>query len=395
MVKNKMLGVVLLVVGTSIGGGMLALPAVTANNGFIFSSLLLVGIWLLMTFGALLMAEVNLWLHKDNNIISMAKHTLGKPGQIVAWITYLALLYSLVAAYMAGGAGVIQSFWTSLHMHVPSWVNILIFVSILGSVVWRGIHSVDKTNRLLMSAKIFVYIALILFISPHIHPEHIMTAHAGHLLLALPVVITSFGFASSIPTFCSYLEYDPKMIRKAILIGSSVTLVAYLIWNMSVQGSISSASLNAMAHGGNTTAALTQALSNIAKNPIISALAHVFTAICMLTAFMSVSLGLSDFLADGLKKKKSDNKAFVYAVTFVPPLLITLVYPKAFIAALSYAGIFCLILLVILPASMAWRGRYFHKIKKDYQVIGGKNLLLTVLGIATLLLVIVVINHIV
>jgi tyrosine-specific transport protein len=83
--RSKFIGGVLLIVGTSIGGGMLALPVVNAASGFWQSSLLLILCWALMTVGALFILEVNLYLPPGKNMVSMAAATLGKPGLIVAY----------------------------------------------------------------------------------------------------------------------------------------------------------------------------------------------------------------------------------------------------------------------------------------------------------------------
>ena len=91
--KSKMLGGILLIAGTSIGGGMLGLPIATAKSGIVHSSLLFVICWILMTFTALLTLEVNICFPKQSNVISMARATLGKGGAFICWTVYL--LFSL------------------------------------------------------------------------------------------------------------------------------------------------------------------------------------------------------------------------------------------------------------------------------------------------------------
>ena len=93
--KSKVFGGVLLIVGTSIGGGMLALPMAAAAGGFYHSIILFLGAWLVTVLAAFYTLEVNLWLPEDTNLISMAKVTLGRPGQLITWISYL-LLYTLL-----------------------------------------------------------------------------------------------------------------------------------------------------------------------------------------------------------------------------------------------------------------------------------------------------------
>src|SRR6187200_1183190 len=100
----KLLGSILLVVGTSIGAGMLAVPIPTAALGFTGALVLLFLCWLVMTAGAFLLLEVNLWMPMNSNLNTMARGTIGSFGQIISWIAFLLLLYSLLAAYVDGGS---------------------------------------------------------------------------------------------------------------------------------------------------------------------------------------------------------------------------------------------------------------------------------------------------
>src|SRR3990167_146980 len=100
---HKLIGGILLVVGTAIGAGMLALPIATAQMGFWGSMGLLIVCWMIMTACSLLLLEVNLWLPPHSNLISMAGATLGWPAQVLAWVAYLVMLYSILCAYISGG----------------------------------------------------------------------------------------------------------------------------------------------------------------------------------------------------------------------------------------------------------------------------------------------------
>jgi len=107
-----------------------------------------------------------------------------------------------------------------------------------------------------------------------------------------------------------------------------------------------------------TTSALAGILSNKVQNSTISALFHFFTSICMLTAFLGVSLCLYSFLADGLKlREKGSHGIGLFLLTFIPPLLIVIYYPGAYIRALNYAGIFCVILMPVFSALSSY---YFY-----------------------------------
>ena len=166
---GKLIGGILLIVGTSIGAGILALPVTTSEAGFISSSILLFLCWVLMTFSALLILEVNLWLPENSHMISMAKKTLGLPGQIVAWLTYLGLLYALLAVYMSGGTDVLNSLLGLVGIPTQNWFDTLLFTVVLGSVVYLGTRTIDYVNRGLMFVKLGSFLILLLLILQHLY----------------------------------------------------------------------------------------------------------------------------------------------------------------------------------------------------------------------------------
>src|SRR3990167_3208262 len=98
---NHFFGGILLISGTTIGAGMLALPVMTAFVGFFPSILIFSVCWLFMLMSAYFFLDVNLTFKGEANFISMVQSTVGKWGKIFSWIVYLLLLYSLTAAYIS------------------------------------------------------------------------------------------------------------------------------------------------------------------------------------------------------------------------------------------------------------------------------------------------------
>lgn len=373
---SKLIGGILLIIGTSIGGGLLALPMATAGGGFIHSIGLFVCAWLAMTFGAFFILEVNLWLPEHSNMVSMAKATLGKGGQIVTWCIYLLLLYALLCAYIAGGSDLVAQISGLLHLPMALWVGVLVFVIFFGAVVHHGIKTVDRTNRVLMTVKLAAYFLLILLVIPKVQLPKLYAGQTRLLTGALMVVVTSFGYATIIPSLRSYFNSNVKALRWAIGIGSTIPLICYLLWDFAVQGSIARDELMRMASSPHAVSDLTSALSS-SQSSTLASTAHLFTAICVTTSFLGVALCLWDFLADGLKinKHSSQGRWQITAATLLPPLLIVLFWPGIFVKALAYAGVICVVLLMLLPGIMVWSGRYGKKFAGGYQVWGGRGLL--------------------
>ena len=387
MSVSKTTGGILLIVGTSIGGGMLALPLATSSVGMFNSIIFLVCCWLVMTAGALLLLEVNVRLPVESNIISMAKATLGLPGQIIAWFCYLALLYTLLSAYISGGSDVFGGLLSQAHFNVPASITTVLFTACFSAIVYAGIRSVDYVNRGLMFGKLGIFFLLILMISPHVDVSKLRGGDWKSITGSLMILITSFGFASIVPSLRTYFKDDIKTLRLIIILGSFIPLVCYILWNSVIMGVINRADLNTIAQSEHAISGLTQALGVAIQSSKMTAFFELFTSICMLTAFLAVSLGLFDFLADGLQlKKQGIEGAGTLSLTFLPPLMIVLIYPDIYLYALRYAGIFCVILLLALPTAMAYQSRKISMTPSTQAFIPGGTASLIALGLVAIFL---------
>ncbi len=378
----KLMGSILLIAGNAIGAGMLALPIATSQLGFPGALLLLFAGWFVMTVGALILLEVNLWLPANSNIISMAKATLGPFGQIIAWLSYFLLLYSLLCAYIAGGSDLFHNLLFMRGIRVAPSYTALLFTLLFGLIVYCGIRAVDYANRVLMFCKLGAYFLLVVLLLPVISAAKLASGSLLHITssAALTVTMTSFGFAAIVPSLRVYFGGDTAKLKKAIIIGSLLPLICYILWDLVIMGVIplhGDHGLLRMLHSKTSTSDLVNTLSATTTEKAVTVFIKLFTSICVLTSFLGVALSLADFLADGLQlEKRGLQNVWIHLLTFLPPLVVVLFYPDAFIKALEYAGIYCVTLLVLLPAWMAWRGRYHRKMRSVFQVSGGKSLLL-------------------
>ena len=168
-------------------------------------------------------------------------------------------------------------------------------------------------------------------------------------------------------------------------------MLCYVALDLVVQGSILGAGTGGLIHmavSGHATSDLTTALSTQLNSAWVSKAARIFTTVCVTTSFLGVALCLTDFLSDGMKVKKvGKGRWLVMLVTFGPPLAAIIFYPSGFILGLRYAGVFCVILLILIPILMTWSGRYIQKTASGYEVWGGRPVLFLSLIVSLILLV--------
>lgn len=389
--NKKIVGSILLILGTCIGAGMLALPVVTAHENYWMTLLLLTCSWFIMTIGAFSLLEVTLWMKPESNLITMSQKTLGNWGRVATWLVYLLLLYSLICAYLSGVSGILQALLSYVNVNVPRWAATIIALALLVTIVYRGIGSVDIINRGLMSLKLLAYLILVIAIAPHIHIANIIQGDFHWHNSVLMVMFTSFGYAIIIPSLRGYLGGDKKTLKKVVLIGSLLPLVIYAVWILIVQGLLprmGTYGLIPMINSPNTNAVLMEGISALVSSQWLGSASKFFISICAVTSFLGVSICLVDFMADGLQIKKQSLKGlWVYAVSFLPPLVIVLLKPGIFIQALAYAGIWCILLLIVLPLLMLYSGRH-HKNLADKPILPGGRIVLLIAFVVALVLLI-------
>lgn len=371
---GHLLGGILLVAGTTIGAGMLALPVVTAEGGFLPSLGIYALCWAFMSCTGLLLLEVCLRLAPDANLVSMAGAYLGRFGKVFAWVLYLFLFYCLSIAYVSGGGSLLLG-WIGLQL--PASAGSLLFVALLAPFVYFGARAVDRINSLLMIGLVVSYLAFILLGAPYVSAKNLQVSNWPMSLKALPVIFTAFSYQGVIPSLATYMKRDAKRLRIAILAGTSLAFLIYVAWELLILGIVPLEGEKGLSQAIREGVTAVEPLKAHLGTGIVYAVGQSFAFFAITTSFLGVTLGLMDFLADGLKMPKVGlRRLFLAFLTFAPPLAIALTYPSIFLKALGFAGgIGCALLLGFLPALLAWIARSKHP-EEPMLLGGGRKLLL-------------------
>ncbi len=368
--RSHIFGGSMIVAGTAIGAGMLALPVATAEGGFLPSILIYSLCYLFMLVTGLFVAELCLKSEKEVNLISIANKYMGKKGRYLTWGLYLFLFYTLTIAYITAGGNLISQV-----TGYSTFFTMPLFTLLFGSLVYVGTQAVDRSNLLLITGLIISYLIFLFFTADHIDVTRLSHLAWPKAFLALPVIFTSFSYQGTVPSLVTYLGRDSSKIRWAIVIGTTLVFLVYLLFQFFILGSIPLQGLIEAKKAGNTAISPLAELSGREKAYLFG---QLFSFFAVTTSFLGVTLGLFDFFSDGLRlKKRGKTKAIVAFFTFVPPLCISLIYPGIFLIALGYAGgIGCALLLGLLPSLWIWSSRFIRKEGGKKIISGGRLFLL-------------------
>lgn len=397
MQKSKFIGSCLILIGTTIGAGMLALPLVSGMPGFLCASILIITIWALMTITGLLVLEVNLALDRSAcSFSSMANKTLGGLGKVVTWIIYLLLLYALTAAYMSGAASLLSTLMSSYNIYISNFLNAILFTLVLGGTVFWSTQSTDYLNRGLIGVKGLLLLASLILLAPNVSNSNLLYIKGSittkYVTDMLPIFLCAFGYHTVIPSLRIYIGDEPRLLRMVIISGTTISLIIYLLWlvvNLGVLPLVGEYSFTSINASNGSVKELIATITLVTQSKRLAVAVSGFSNVAMATSFLGVTLGLFDFLADGFNRPNTRyGRAQTALLTFIPPLVFAFYYPQGFLLAIKYAAIFATVIGVILPALMAYRLRINKNLKSSYNVFGG-NLLLTAIVVIGAIMVII------
>ncbi len=378
--KNRTFGSTFIIAGTTIGAGMLAMPLATAGVGFGVSLIMLVGLWVLMSYTALLLVEAYQYESPDTGLGTLAQRYLGSGGKILTGFSMMFLMYALTSAYISGAGELLTvSLNKWLNLSLPASVGVILFTVIAGGIVCIGTSSVDMVNRVIFSAKIIFLVLMLGLMMPHVQHVNLLTLplEQGLILSSIPVIFTSFGFHGSVPSIVKYMNGDVRRLRWVFIIGSAIPLITYIFWQLATLGSINSNTFVDILAENAGLNGLLHSIREVVASPKTELAVQMFANLALATSFLGVALGLFDFLGDLFKRKDNvTGRMQTGLLTFVPPLIFALFYPKGFVMALGYAAVALSILALLLPSLLAYKSRQQNE--RRYRVPGGKPILLLV-----------------
>jgi tyrosine-specific transport protein len=380
-----------LISGTTVGAGILALPAVTLPAGVLPSTVLLIAMWIYMVVSGLLVAEVNLNTMRTSGkprlgLLATVRRILGKSGAIAAGIVYLFIHYALLVAYLARGGNILAAALGNLGPIFPNWAGITLFVGLFGGLIYFGSERlVGRLNGAFFAILLVVFAGLLTLTLGEMKPTQLMHHNWGAIGGAIPVMFVALVYQNVVPVVTTRLEGDVGKIRQAIVLGSLIPLLMFLGWNAAILGNGQLDGILPLADGPRFDPL--EFLRRDGMDLWTRAGISIFSELAIATSFIGLVYGLLNFFGDAFGRAPHGAPARrwpLFSLVLLPPMGFSALNAGIFFEALDYAGTFGIsVLFGIVPAVMAWQERYAAQRKAMLPLVpGGKVTLTAMIGIA-------------
>jgi len=309
-------------VTTVVGIGIFGIPFSFVKAGFVTGLLFLIGLSFVAILRNLLYGEVVLRTSSQHQIIGYVEKYLGANAKRLSLFGFMVGVYgALLAVIVIGG-----TFWANVFWFFDFSVTTfsIIFFVVASLVVFKGLKTASRLDLILL----IFFIAIIVLISfmglGNIDVENYKSIFFQEFwFLPFGVILFAFAGMSAIPLMKEVLAGENHKFKKAIVIGTVVPAILYIIFAfviVGVSGEITSP---------DAISGLAGFLGNRAV--IIASLLGFFSTF---TVFVNISLALKEsFIFDFNIKKRHAQ----FLVT-LPPILLFASGLRNFIEIVGLVG---------------------------------------------------------
>lgn len=353
---NNLVNAVLLIIGTQIGAGIIALPMSAVNIGMSYTIVFELISMFIAYSSSMLCCAMNFYKRENLSLIELNKKYGSKTSFIVTSLIYYALLFCLLSVYVSGLTDNI-SFIFNLNPNVilvSCMVFLILFLHFLDNKI------VSSLNSVFVIILVFIILCAIYNIGFKI-PQYDVQLKIREFPNFFLILFTSFGMQHIAPYICQLLNFDKKLVKKAFAYAIIVTGCIYILWTTSVLQKIAlnPIILNKLQLGTVSTGEFVQFLCDTSNSKVLGSILSTITIFAILTSMIGVGLGL--------KHSLQTNLYISYLLIFSIPILTILFIPNVFLTVLAFGGLICTVLYIFIPFYLVKK----NKIKREcsYEIL--------------------------
>ncbi|MBD0788445.1 transposase [Vibrio sp. Y2-5] len=381
----SLIGGACIIASVCVGAGMLGLPSAGAGAWTLWSLIAIAFTMIMMTVSGWMLLEA--FKHYDLKV-SFDTVTKDMLGSKVNHINNLAVYFVggiLLYAYTTSAGLILQGV-----LDINNKIASILFVAIFSLFVWHSTRAVDRISVVLIAFMALSFIFGVSGLAVNIDASVLFdriseeSSYAPYAMAMLPVALTSFGYHHSVSSMRSYYGCENRA-KKAILGGTAIALTLYFLWMLSIYGNLPRAEFGPVIEKGGDVDALLAALSGAIDSDKVANAINAFSMAAILSSFIGVGLGVFDFLADFFKfEDTKQGRTKTALATFLPPLVLSLLFPFGFVVAIGYAGAAATVWACLTPAFLARKSRTLQGGNEGFMAPGGNAMIVVLITFGVL-----------
>jgi len=357
---QRFLQAVAMLVGTTIGAGVLGIPYVVAQAGVLIGAADIIIIGAAIILLNLYLGEIVLRTKGKHQLTGYAQKYLGINGKRIMALASVFLIYGAMTAYIIGVGEALASIFPG----VSAFVFSLLFFAAGSAIVYLGLKAVAESEFLLTSVVIIILglITVLALFSDQFTTANVTFIDLSKIALPYGVILFAFLGAVAIPEMSEELASRKKLLKKAIIIGGVIPIIGYAVFAAAVVGIT----------GVETSQIATIKLGEVFGQKMI-VFANLFAVFAMSTSFLALGLALKEMY----NYDYNINKRLAWLAACVVPITVFVIGIKEFIPLIGLVGAVAGGVMGIMIVLMHSRAKKLGKRKPEFSI--GNNRVLSAL----------------
>ncbi|HSR89240.1 MAG TPA: aromatic amino acid transport family protein [Candidatus Udaeobacter sp.] len=309
---------VFMITGMTIGAGVLGVPYVVAQVGLKIGIAYIIGLGLIMLFLNLVIGEIAVRTNESLQIGGLAGKYLGKPVKYFMGVVIVLGAYSSLLAYIIGEGQSLSSLFGG-----SAVVWSVIFWGLGSVVVWRGLQTIKSVEKVLSIIVITIICGLSFYFLKDFKLANWAYSDLSKIFLPYGVILFALNGTPAVIEAHALLPRSQRHFRKALIIGSLIPMVVYVLFALAVVG----------VTGLQTSEIATIGLGAKFGQGVL-VLGNIFAILAMAGGFVGSGIALKQSFVWDSKLNKILAEFLVISV----PILLFVAGLRQFISVLSIAG---------------------------------------------------------
>lgn len=327
----------MMVVGSTIGSGVLGLAFASRNAGWpvLLTWLVVAGFFSIISM--LYVAEATLRTTRPLQLSGLAEKYVGKIGSWLIFFSVGATSFCSLIAYTSGCGKILSEFF-GISLEMAS----CLFALGATSVVWLGLKATGVAEKYLssgMTAMLILLVGASLF-SARVPVADILYTHWMYAVPVFNIAVFCYAVQYIVPEISRGFTHEPGKLVPSILAGAGISFVILALVPLPVDEISEVASLS---------------WGRALGSPVFFVIVNAFAFCAMLTSFWAIAESFLTNMIDRLGFKSETDirtRAACLAFIVIPPVLLAYSGLVGFVNAIFSAGTFGGIIMSILPVFM-------------------------------------------
>lgn len=327
---------ILIIIGSSIGAGVLGMPITCSLVGLIPSLIIMLIVALYMNETAKIITRLLIKTQSDDLSVAFKKN-LSTPNYTISLITYSFLFITIIAAYISKSSTLLKTIIdTTVYTNININICYIIIISMMILILNSKNTQFKYANNILTIALISVFLIIILQnTKSDINITTIEKININNIKYVYPILITSFGFHNILPYLKNEFKNNEKKLNQSINIGIVLTLVIYIIWISFIIIFKNNYYKLDDIENYNSDKIITELLIIKNNNNLTITIVNAFSFLAIITTIFGITISMNFFFK---KIFTAVPKKIIKILIIIPPIIIIKLNTNIFFTALEISG---------------------------------------------------------